>query len=724
MKNSTIRRSLSFLALASLFVSVAVAGPVSYYGKIKTVGKNIKDAAGTNSVLLKGPSLYWSSDEGANYYNQKTVDWFVDNMDISVIRAAMAIKYYGNNENPIGADGNSGYLSTNLTDAKALHKARIDAVIQAAILNDIYVIVDWHSHNASSEQSEAVAFFSAMATQYKDCPNIIWEVYNEPVDQSAATIYNYANAVIAAIRAAGSTNLVLVGSTSWSQKPGEMASQSNPLHTKYANVAYTFHFYSATHNFGGTISSSANSAMNSGAAVFGSEWGSTTADGLGAPNEYSATGWLDWMDQNKISSCMWSVSDFQGSSIFKTGTAMNLSTSALSPAGTIFQNYMARANPPPTGFPTGKSKTYTLADGASKTISLTDVSASSGATFTAPAMSAALGTLTVTGTSITYDQPATGVPAVVSFNFVLNNAGKTSMHRITLNINRKPSIKDTTIDVSYASTGLVVGLSALGIADPDGDVVTFSSITGGMGTITKATSGLSFTYKPSAGFLGTNEFRTDAFQFTITDGTYSLTKTVTFRVRNMPPTLYAVKTWTIGNDTLFHITPTLAQATDPEAQGVRFINPVIVETGYAGTLTLSADSKVLEFMPAPGQYGTIHITYQANDYTYDSKVATATLIIKGNGVPITATPIQVSSQASSFQVFSANQFSLGFRLSKAGSTQVDLFSVSGTRLRSFDLGEMASGDHRFAWDLANVPQGIYVARVSQGAVAKVIQFVK
>jgi len=306
-------------------------------------GQLCGEKTGMNTALFfKGPSLYWSDGNGAPFYSVETVDWFVDNMEIGIIRAAMAIRYYGNGIENINIPGGvSGYHWE-----PARQRALVEAVIDAAIVNDIYVIVDWHSHNAHQDQepAQAVEFFREMATKYKDVPNIIWEVYNEPVNASLAEITNYSNSVISAIRGAGSQHLVLIGSPQWSKQPYQQA--QNWGDSRDQNVAFTFHFYAASHAFpnGDGIGTSSQNAMNAGYSIFGSEWGAVNANGGGSVNTSATNTWTNWMDENKVSNCMWNASSLnEGSSMFTSGTDVtNLSTSRLTASGQYFQTYMAK----------------------------------------------------------------------------------------------------------------------------------------------------------------------------------------------------------------------------------------------------------------------------------------------------------------------------------------------------------------------------------------------
>jgi endoglucanase len=205
MKLTKLLTGILACAAISAFADASTAtpkkvGPVSYYGALHTSGNKIIGAKNNQQAMLRGVSLFWSDATGASYYNPTVISWAVDNLKIDMFRYAMAIEYYdsdGGTKNKVD-EGNS------YKGAPEGQMKMIDRMVQAAIENDVYIVIDWHSHRAHVETSIAKDFFSKVSQKYKDVPNIIYEIYNEPVSGSGGdwgNIKNYASSVVPAIRA-------------------------------------------------------------------------------------------------------------------------------------------------------------------------------------------------------------------------------------------------------------------------------------------------------------------------------------------------------------------------------------------------------------------------------------------------------------------------------------------------------------------------------------------
>ncbi|MET4075603.1 cellulase family glycosylhydrolase [Hymenobacter sp. UYCo722] len=322
--------------------------PVARFGALRVQGNRILDRNGL-PVRLAGNSLFWSNNGwgGEKYYNANVVGWLKNNWNASLVRVAM------------GVDEAGGYLEN-----PAREKAKVKTVVDACIAAGLYVIIDWHSHHAEQYQAQSIAFFQDMARTYGNSPNVIYEVYNEPLQVSwTGVVRPYAQAVANAIRTIDPDNLIIVGTPTWSQDVDVAA--SSPL--TGTNIAYTLHFYAATHK--ADLRAKAQTALSRGVALFVTEYGTCEASGAGAIDATSTQEWMNFLRTNNISHCNWALNDkAEAASALVPGTnpAAAWSDNYLTTSGRLAKSYIQTWTPasttPPPPPPTGGAATKVEAE--------------------------------------------------------------------------------------------------------------------------------------------------------------------------------------------------------------------------------------------------------------------------------------------------------------------------------------------------------------------------
>ncbi|MBD5780891.1 glycoside hydrolase family 5 protein [Pelagicoccus sp. NFK12] len=285
-----MKSQIKLLLLALLTMSAACqhteSPPPPTLSQLRVEGTQLVDASG-QAVVLRGVSYGWHN-WWPRFYNKESVQWLKDDWGVDVVRAAMGIHY------------DEPELTYNAEPEKAVEI--ISKVIDGAIESGVYVIIDFHSHHLELELAKT--FFADMASKYGEYPNVIYEIYNEPIHDSWEEVKAYAEEVIAVIREIDPDNVILVGNPHWDQDLHIVA--DNQIEG-VSNIMYTLHYYAATH--GDYLRERGDYALSKGAPIFISESAGMEASGDG-PMDYEAWQvWQDWAEERKISWITWSVSD-------------------------------------------------------------------------------------------------------------------------------------------------------------------------------------------------------------------------------------------------------------------------------------------------------------------------------------------------------------------------------------------------------------------------------
>lgn len=273
-----------FVIVYTLLIATALqAQPVKEHGALWVKGTQLHNAAG-KPLVLRGVSFGWHN-WWPRFYNAGSVHTLVQDWKATVIRAA------------IGVEPDGGYIKNPLS---ALQKTK--AVVDAAVKEGVYVIIDWHSHNINLP--EAKTFFTEMARTYGHQPNVIYEIFNEPEGETWAEVKAYSEAIVQVIRSVDPDNVILIGTPHWDQDIHLAA--DDPI-KGYDNLMYTLHFYAATHKQ--PLRDRGDYALSKGLPLFISESAGMEASGDGPLNEAEWQAWIEWSEKNKISWVTWSIAD-------------------------------------------------------------------------------------------------------------------------------------------------------------------------------------------------------------------------------------------------------------------------------------------------------------------------------------------------------------------------------------------------------------------------------
>lgn len=275
---------------------------VAQNGSLSIQGKHVVNKKG-EIVSFAGNSLFWSNDyyKGHSFYNKEVLAWLQKDWKSNIIRIPMAA-------DPTVEDSYVHDAQQNIQ--------KVDVVVRAAIELGMYVIIDWHSQHAEQNESQAIAFFEIMAKKYGQYPNVIYEIYNEPLKVSwDQVIKPYAEHVIAAIRKIDPDNIIVVGTPHWSQDVDIVS--KNPI-KGYPNIAYTLHFYAGSHKE--WLLNKTQKAIDNGLPIIVTEWGTVNANGGGKVDHEFTEKWMKFCKDNQLTHCNWSVHDKEeGASILESG---------------------------------------------------------------------------------------------------------------------------------------------------------------------------------------------------------------------------------------------------------------------------------------------------------------------------------------------------------------------------------------------------------------------
>ncbi len=273
-------------AVVALNMNFAEAGvhKVSQDGQLRVDGQQLVNDKG-EPVQLRGASFGWHC-LWPRFYNQSVVNEVVNNWGADIVRCSIGLNL---EDRSFEKDPELGY-------------ACVDSIVQGAINNDAYVLVDFHSH--PNNLSLAKEFFTEVGKKYGQNPNVLFEIWNEPMEVEWGECKAYAEELIPIIRQYAPNAVIIVPTPRWDQDVDKAA--ADPL-VGFDNVMYSLHYYAATHQ--DDLRAKAQAALDAGLPLFMAECASMMHTGDGVIDPKSWEQWMQMANENNISWIAWSISD-------------------------------------------------------------------------------------------------------------------------------------------------------------------------------------------------------------------------------------------------------------------------------------------------------------------------------------------------------------------------------------------------------------------------------
>jgi ELWxxDGT repeat protein/VCBS repeat-containing protein len=321
--------------------------------------------------------------------------------------------------------------------------------------------------------------------------------------------------------------------------------------------------------------------------------------------------------------------------------------------------------------------------------------------------------------SLTY-QPAAGFVGVETFTYVAVDSlgGVSDLATVTLSVtatNTAPvAVNDDGYRISQTGT---LAISAPGVLANDTDAETptaslsvLTTATAANGTLSLQADG-SFTYRPNAGFSGTDSFTYRVSDGSLTSNLATATITVTVPLPNTAP---------IASDDTYSVRPTETLTISLPSRGVLGndrdnendpLSATVVGTVSNGLLNLSNDGTFIYTPPTGGAESVESFTYQVTDGQLSS-TATVTIRVTANPDPIASpdsfttaedTPITTGNVLANDDDGSGGTLSLTASLVSGPSNSI-----------SFTLNADGSFTYAPATDFNGSDRFVYVAQNSAG----------
>ena len=256
-----------------------------YNGQLYIDGTKLKNQY-DEEIQLKGlvSTAHYQDNSGFSYYlNDGSIKVFKD-WGVNVIRVGLEVKDIEN------TDLMQDYLNT------------VDLLIE----NDMYVIIILWNNQINDNIEIAKQYFSKLAEKYKDVPNIIYEIANEPIGNiSWSEVKEYSNTIIPTIRNYSKNSIIIIPNPGAHIQPEQII--LDELVDK-KNIMTSYHLYVGTSLTKERIDYIKNT-LQLNIPIFVTEWGTTLYNGNDGFYEDYSNAFVKIMENYNLSWCNFHIGD-------------------------------------------------------------------------------------------------------------------------------------------------------------------------------------------------------------------------------------------------------------------------------------------------------------------------------------------------------------------------------------------------------------------------------
>jgi hypothetical protein len=193
-----------------------------------------------------------------------------------------------------------GYLN-----AKQETLDHMDSIIEKCIDLGLYVIVDFHcmqnEGGVTQYTQDAVEFFEHFASKYANVPNVLYELLNEPFDNTIESLSDFIAQTTNVIKTYVNDPVIILG---------KGASTVDEIYTwltsnGYNDIFISFHSYVADPNTGDQAPRLEDYFLTKGYPIFVTEWGNADLSGDGELDDALAISYLNKLHDLGVPNVFW-----------------------------------------------------------------------------------------------------------------------------------------------------------------------------------------------------------------------------------------------------------------------------------------------------------------------------------------------------------------------------------------------------------------------------------